>query len=69
MKCIETRYRKIRQKIIKLFKDNGLQLVTNDNGLQITIDANLIETDCLDVTLNLNSRKYWPYRKSNNPSL
>ena len=48
---------RLRKKIIKLFKDNGLQ---------ITIDANLIETDFLDVTFNLNSGKYWPYRKPNN---
>ena len=39
------------------------------NELQITIDINLIETDFLDVTLNLNSRKYWPYRKPNNHPL
>ena len=51
---------RLRKKIIKLFKDKELQ---------ITIDANLIETDFLDVTFNLNSGKYWPYRKPNNPPL
>ena len=52
--------KKLRKKLIKLFKDNGLQ---------ITIDANLIETDFLDVTLNSNSGKYWPCRKPNNRPL
>ena len=39
---------RLRKDIISLFKDEGLP---------ITIDANLIETDFLDVSFNLNTRK------------
>ena len=35
-------------------------------GLKITIDTNLITMDLLDVTLNLITGKYYPYRKPNN---
>ena len=47
----------IRTKIEKLFKDHNLH---------ITPELDLIQTDFLDVTLNLKSRKCWSYRKSNN---
>ena len=32
-------------------------------------NTNLVQTDFLDVTLNLKSRKYWPYRKPNDQPL
>ena len=43
----------LKKQIIRMFQSNGLQ---------ITIDIYLIETEFLDVTLNLNSGKYWPCR-------
>ena len=51
---------KIRKDVISLFKTEGLS---------ITIETNLIETDFLDVTFNISSKKYWPYRKPGNPPL
>ena len=47
---------KMRKNIITLFKNEGLG---------ITIDTNLIETDFLDVTFNLATGKFFPYRKPN----
>ena len=49
-----------RKKIIKNFQEHGLK---------ITADSNLVETNFLDVTLNLKSGKYWPFRKPNNSPL
>ena len=46
----------LRKRIIRIFKNEGLK---------ITIEANLTTTDFLDVTLDLNSDKYFPYRKPN----
>ena len=51
---------KIRKNIIALF---------NEKGLIITIDTNLIETDFLDVTFNLATGKFFPFRKPNNVPL
>ena len=51
---------KLRKKIITIFKAEGLS---------ITIETNLIETDFLDVTFNLHTNKYFPYRKPNNDPL
>ena len=51
---------KMRKNIITLFKNEGLG---------ITIDTNLIETDFLDVAFNLTSGKFFPYRKPNNMPL
>ena len=51
---------RLRKDIISLFKDEGLS---------ITIDTNLIETDFLDVSFNLNTGKYFPFRKPNNAPL
>ena len=34
--------------------------------LKITVDCNLAQADFLDVTLNLVSENFWPYRKPNN---
>ena len=49
-----------RKDIIALFKEEGLS---------ITIETNLIETDFLDVTFNLATKKYFPFRKANNTPL
>ena len=51
---------RIRKKLIELFQ-------TYD--LKITSDFKLVQADFLDVTLNLKSGKYWPYRKPNNQPL
>ena len=51
---------RIRKDIIALFKEEGLS---------ITIETNLIETDFLDVTFNLATKKYFPIRKTNNTLL
>ena len=49
-----------RKNIIALFKKEVLN---------ITIETNLAETDFLDVTFNLVTEKYLPYRKPNNDPL
>ena len=51
---------RLRKDIISLFKDEGLS---------ITIDTNLIETDFLDVSFNLNTGKYFLFKKPNNVPL
>ena len=51
---------RLRQDIIGLFRDEGLSIAS---------DTNLIEKDFLDRSLNLNRRKYFPIRKSNNTHL
>ena len=38
-------------------------------GFSITIEIMLLQTDFLDVTFDLPSGKYWPYRKPNNEPL
>ena len=48
---------RIRKDIIALFKSEGLS---------ITIDTNLIETDFLDVLFSLEMEKIFPYRKPSN---
>ena len=47
---------RMRKNIISLFKEEGLS---------ITIEINLVETDFLDVTFNLDTGKYFPFRKPN----
>ena len=47
---------KMRKNIMALFKNEGLS---------ITIETNLFETDFLDVTFNLATGKFFPSRKSN----
>ena len=37
-----------------------------EEGLSITIEANVIETEFLDVIFNLATKKYLPFRKANN---
>ena len=51
---------RLRKDIISLFKGEGLS---------ITIDTNLIETEFLDVFFNLNTGKYFPFKKPNNTPL
>ena len=48
------------KKIIALFKNEDPS---------ITIEINLFETDCIDVTFNLAAGKSFPFRKSNNQPL
>ena len=40
-----------------------------DEGLSITFDTNLIETDFLDVSFNLKTGKQFPFTKRNNKPL
>ena len=51
---------KIKIKTFKIFKSNGLR---------ITVEYNLIVKDFLDVTFDLKSATYYPYRKPNNELL
>ena len=51
---------RLRKNIIAIFREEGLS---------ITCDTNLIVTDYLDVTFNMSTGKYEPYRKENNPPL
>ena len=46
----------IKKRIIKLFQHHGLK---------ITAETNLVQTNFLDVTLDLGSGRYWPFRKPN----
>ena len=46
-----------------------LCIISNNYGLKITIEANKKIVDFLNVTLNLSTRKYQPYSKSNNVPL
>ena len=48
---------RMRKNIISRFKEESLS---------ITIEINLVETDFLDVTFNLDTGKYFPFRKPNN---
>ena len=48
---------KIKKKLSTFFKSNGLI---------ITVECNLVVTDFLDVTFDLKSSTYYPYRKPNN---
>ena len=47
---------RIRKDVMRIFEELGLR---------ITIQTNLKVADFLDVTLNLNSESYYPYRKPN----
>ena len=51
---------RLRKKIIKLFLSHGVEIIPS---------TNLVQTDFLDVTLDLKSRKYSPYRISNDQRL
>ena len=51
---------RIKKRIIKLFQHHGLK---------ITAETNLVQTNFLDVTLDLKSGRYWPFRKPNDQPL
>ena len=51
---------RIRKSIIKIFQEENLS---------ITIETNLLATDFLDVSFDLRSSKYCPYRKPNSKPL
>ena len=51
---------KMRKKLIKIFKNAGLN---------ITVDNNLKIVNYLDVTLNLDEELYKPYKKPNDEPL
>ena len=50
----------LRKKLFQIFKSCDLN---------ITVDYNLAQADFLDVTFNLVSEKFWPYRMPNNDPL
>jgi len=52
--------KRTKKKITEIFKSHGLK---------ITIECNLQQVDFIDVTFNLQSGKFWPYRKPNNTPL
>ena len=58
--CTGSQAERIKKSMIRVFQDEGLK---------ITIEANLHVTDFLDVMLDLRSGKYYPYRKPNNELL
>jgi hypothetical protein len=47
-------------------KEKELRKIFKDEGLQITTEIGLEETDFLDVVFNLKTRSYRPFRKPNN---
>ena len=51
---------KVKKKLCKIFKQSGLSS---------TVECNLQITDFLDVTFDLRTDKYYPYRKVNNQLL
>ena len=51
---------RVKKNLFKIFKYNGLS---------ITVECSLIVTDFLDVTFDLKSATYYPYRKPNNELL
>ena len=51
---------KIRKKLFKIFKSIGSSLTVECNK------CNMIVTDFLDVSFDLKSGTYYPYRKPNN---
>ena len=51
---------KLRKDITKIFKNEGLK---------ITCETNLIETDYLDVKFNIPKSKYFPFKKPNDNPL
>ena len=55
-----TEMQKFRKTVVEIFKELGLK---------ITSKLNLHQVDFLDVTLNLNSGKFWRFRKPNNTLL
>ena len=54
-------------KLDRLRKD--MISLLRDEGLSITVDMNLIETGFSDVSFNLNTGKYFSFKRQNNTSL
>ena len=46
--------------------DKEICKVFRDNGLKITVEANITKVNFLDVTLDLRSEKFYPYIKEGN---
>ena len=51
---------RMRKRLITLFQDQGLKVTTK---------CNFVQTDFLDITFNLKSKKYWSFREPNNQPL
>ena len=51
---------KLKKDIFKFFKDQNIN---------ITLDINLIQVDFLDVSLNIQTDKFWPLRKQNSETI
>ena len=49
--------------------DLSARAITSFSNFTITVEINLPRMDMLDVTFDLPSGKYWPYRKPNNEPL
>ena len=49
-----------RKDIIEIFRKSELR---------VTVEIQLVQTDFLDINLDLRSGRYWPYRKPNNEPL
>ena len=43
----------------------SIRKIFQNHGFKITVEANLIQTDYLDITLNLSNNTYAPFRKEN----
>ena len=56
-----------RPKLDRLIKDE--MVIFHTEGLKIAINTNLITVDFLDVTFDLFTGKYFPYRKTNDSPL
>ena len=57
---------------VGLYRDKmrkNINAIFEEEGLTMTIDTNLIETDFLDETFNLAMGKFFAFRKPNNASL
>ena len=54
-------------KVDRVRKD--ITALIKKEGLSMTIETNLIETNFLDVSFNLVTGKYFPFRKANNTLL
>ena len=51
---------RIKKRIIKHFQKHNLKII---------VEANITQTNFLDVTLNLKTEKHWPFRKPNDQQL
>ena len=51
---------RIKKNIISIFQRHGLKIIA---------ETNLVQTDFLDVTMNLETGRFWPFRKPNDQPL